>query len=227
MRSDYRYKSIPPSRIATFDIFSIGLMKHHVSALLEFDVTEIREKLHVLRRNGAKVPIPVVIERTNEKSAFEITAEIEHARNQELTDHAVVIHKKPTLPERLYYHMPGFARRVVWKIMLRNPKVAFRKMGNVVITSLGMMGRINSWLIHKSIHPISFGIGSVLRKPVAMGNEIKVREILNMTILVDHDVIDGAPMARMLNDLSKQIESGALMPDEQATGEGLSNNHSL
>ncbi|MBK7712617.1 MAG: hypothetical protein IPJ37_17885 [Bacteroidales bacterium] len=55
-------------------------------------------------------------------------------------------------------------------------------MGNVIVTSLGMTGRINGWFIHRSIHPVSFGIGSVLKKPVVTGNEIKIREILNMTI---------------------------------------------
>jgi len=39
-------------------------------------------------------------------------------------------------------------------------------------------------------------------------NEIKIREILNMTILVDHDVIDGAPMVRFLNDLTNYLETG-------------------
>jgi len=39
-------------------------------------------------------------------------------------------------------------------------------------------------------------------------NEIKIREILNVTILVDHDVIDGAPMVRFLNDLTKSVETG-------------------
>ena len=81
-------------------------------------------------------------------------------------------------------------------------------MGNAAVTSVGMMGRINGWFIHKSVHPISFGIGSVIKKPVVVDNEIKIREILNVTILVDHDVIDGAPMVRFLNDLTKSVETG-------------------
>jgi pyruvate/2-oxoglutarate dehydrogenase complex dihydrolipoamide acyltransferase (E2) component len=81
-------------------------------------------------------------------------------------------------------------------------------MGNVMITSVGMIGRINGWFIHTSVHPLSFGIGSILKKPVVIDNEIKIREILNMTILVDHDVIDGAQMVRFLKELTRQIESG-------------------
>jgi len=90
--------------------------------------------------------------------------------------------------------------------MLGNPRIAYKRMGNAVITSVGMMGKINGWFIHRSIHPISFGIGSIIKKPVVIDNEIKIREILNMTVLVDHDTVDGAPMVRFLNDLTKQIE---------------------
>ncbi len=259
MEDPWTYKRIPSSRIATFDTFTAGLSKHHVSALLEFDVTESRKKLRILRKqgidvsfngwlikvigstlhehpeaaaflynkrkllifndinismliekkvNGMKVPLPMVIEKTNLKSAAEISAEIEKAKDINLSDDDIVINKNSSFSERLYYHMPGFLRRLIWKIILGNPKMAYRKMGNAVITSVGMMGRINGWFIHKSIHPISFGIGSIIKKPVVINDEIKIREVLNMTILIDHDVIDGAPMVRLLNTLTKQIEDG-------------------
>ncbi len=259
MTDPWRYQNIPRSRIATFDIFAVGLRKHHIAAMLEFDVTESRAELRNLRKNGvavsfnawlikvigivlhrhpeasaylynkkkliifndinvslivekkignAKVPIPLVIEKINEKSALEITAEIEKAKNQELTSDDIVLKKQSTSYERLYYHLPGFLRRLFWKVLLLKPEAAFRTMGNVAVTSVGMMGKINGWFIHKSVHPLSFGVGSILKKPVVFGNEVKIREILNMTILVDHDVIDGAPMVRFLDDLTNYIETG-------------------
>jgi pyruvate/2-oxoglutarate dehydrogenase complex dihydrolipoamide acyltransferase (E2) component len=259
MTDSYQFKNIPRSRIATFDIFAVGLNKHHIVAMLEFDVTESRANLRNIRKNGitvsfnawlikiignvlykhseasaylynkkkliifndinvsvivekkigdTKVPIPMVIEKTNEKSALEITKEIEKAKNQELTLDDIVLKKKSTSYERFYYHLPGFLRRLFWKILLIKPKIAFRTMGNVAVTSVGMVGKINGWFIHKSVHPISFGVGSIIKKPVVIGNEIIIREILNMTILVDHDVIDGAPMVRFLDDLTNYIETG-------------------
>jgi len=259
MEQSYNYQKIPQSRIATFDVFAVGMLKHHVSALLEFDVTDSRRKLQDLRRNGInvsfngwiikiisnvlkqhpeasaflfsksrlivfedinisiavekqingkKVPIPLVLEKTNEKSAAGITLEIENAKKRELSEKDIVLEKKPAWYERLYYRLPGVVRRSVWKMMLKNPGFAFRKMGNVMITSVGMIGRINGWFIHTSVHPLSFGIGSILKKPVVIDNEIKIREILNMTILVDHDVIDGAQMVRFLKELTRQIENG-------------------
>jgi len=71
-----------------------------------------------------------------------------------------------------------------------------------------VIARVNGWFIHRSVHPVSFGIGSVIKKPVVVNDEVKVREILNMTILVDHDLVDGALMVYLLKDLTNSIESG-------------------
>ena len=125
-----------------------------------------------------------------------------------LSENEIVLNRQSDVYERLYYRLPGFLRRAVWKYMLRHPRVAFNNMGNAMVTSLGMMGRINGWFIHSSVHPISFGVGSVIKKAVVIQDEVRIREILNMTILFDHDVIDGAPMVRFVNDLTRYIENG-------------------
>ncbi len=170
---------------------------------------DINISVIVEKKVGDKaVPIPLVIENSNNKSAAEITAEIEKAKTRDISRSDIVLNREATFAENLYYSLPGFLRRTIWRIMLKNPRFVFRNMGNAVITSVGMMGRINGWFIQKSIHPVSFGVGSILRKPYVTDNEIKIRDILNMTILVDHDVIDGAPMVRFLNDLTKSVESG-------------------
>jgi hypothetical protein len=72
------YKKFHKSRIATFDTFSIGLEKHHVIALLEFDVTESRKNLKDLRKNGINIffngwlikMISTVLQKHPEASAY-------------------------------------------------------------------------------------------------------------------------------------------------------------
>jgi pyruvate/2-oxoglutarate dehydrogenase complex dihydrolipoamide acyltransferase (E2) component len=81
-------------------------------------------------------------------------------------------------------------------------------MGNVAITSIGMIGKVNGWFIPISVHPICFGIGRIAKKPVVVIDKIEIREVLNMTILLDHDVVDGAIMARFISRLSENIEKG-------------------
>jgi len=266
MINHFKYHKIPFSRVASFDVYSVSRLKNHVSALLEFDVTDSRIKLKAMKSQGhhvsfnawlikviskalekhpeaagyvcsrkklvtfqdtnisfliekkihdKKVPIPLLLKKTNEKSALDITREINHAKTQVLNDKDFVLGERLKVHERIYYHLPGIARRGIWRYMINHPKTAYRKMGNVAITSLGMMGRINGWFIHRSIHPISFGIGAIIEKPVVKKHEVTIREILNMTILLDHDALDGAPMVRFVNDLTECIENGHEIQKEE------------
>lgn len=155
---------------------------------------------------GTKVPIPLVIERAQQKSMEEIARAIESARKARLSGKDVVLQRKSGFFESLYYRLPGWARRTFWRYLLRHPKTAYRQMGNVGFTSVGMMGQIDGWFVHASVHPLCFGIGSIIKKPVVKDEAVVVREILNMTILIDHDVIDGAPMARFAQELVRRVE---------------------
>ncbi|MDD5508733.1 MAG: 2-oxo acid dehydrogenase subunit E2 [Bacteroidales bacterium] len=48
----------------------------------------------------------------------------------------------------------------------------------------------------------------MLKKPVILDNKLRIREILNITILLDHDVMDGAPMVRFLDYLTDHLGTG-------------------
>jgi pyruvate/2-oxoglutarate dehydrogenase complex dihydrolipoamide acyltransferase (E2) component len=159
--------------------------------------------------NGHKVPMPMVIEKTQERSIESITQLISDANAIALTEKDIVLQKKPHRLEGLYYSLPGFLRRMVWRYILYNPHVAFNTMGNVAVTSIGMMGNVKGWFIPASVHPLCFGISAITQKPVVVNNEIAIREVLNLTILLDHDVIDGGSMARFIRDLARNVEGGA------------------
>lgn len=161
--------------------------------------------------NGEKFPLPILLERANTLNIETITKELTDSKSKILTKNDVVIGRKATSFERLYYNLPGFFRKLIWRYLLAHPKTVFPKMGNVAVTSLGMYGKINGWFIPASIHPLCFGIGSIIKKPVVVNDKIEIREILNMTVLLDHDVIDGAQMARFINRLTKNVEKGIFL----------------
>jgi len=258
--TNYKITGFPDSRIATIDVCEIGKQKHHITGLLEFDVTLSRMKIREYNKThsekisfnawlisviastikkyeaaasflngknkliifddvnvsivvekeiqGTKVPIPLIIEKAHKASIASITKQISEAKNKEFTDNEIVLQKKAQKYERIYYVLPGFLRRYFWKFILKRPKIAYKKMGNVAFTTIGMMGKVNGWFIPISVHPVCFGISSIIKKPCVVDDKIEIREILNMSILIDHDVIDGAPMARLISDLAKNIESG-------------------
>ena len=69
----------------------------------------------------------MVIEKTNSKSASDIALEIENAKNQELSDYDIVLGKKSTLSEKLYYHLPGFSEELFGKLCLELPGLSSKK----------------------------------------------------------------------------------------------------
>ncbi len=161
-------------------------------------------------KQGIRVPIPLLIQHTNRKNPTEISREIEIARQKDIPENEVILHEKMSPIMKVYYYLPPFLRRYIWKTMIRHPRLAYGRMGNVVISSVGMMGRVNGWFIHSTLHPVSFGIGSITEKPWVIDGKICVREILHMTILFDHDVVDGGEMARFVNKLVRNIEQGSI-----------------
>lgn len=158
--------------------------------------------------DNQRVPIPLIIEKTQDKSIESITSHINVAKSKDLSNDDIVLHKKSNRIEQLYYHFPGFVRQLFWKYLVKNPKLSFNKMGNVAFTSLGMMGKVNGWFVPISVHPICFGISGIEKKPRVLDDKIVIREMLKMTILLDHDVVDGANMVRFISKLSANIENG-------------------
>ncbi|MCI1640445.1 MAG: 2-oxo acid dehydrogenase subunit E2 [Bacteroidales bacterium] len=259
---NYKTQKFPDSRIASIDICEVGKQKkHHITALIEADVTDSRKKIKEYNRThkdkisfnswlistiagcikkyeaaaaylygkrrlmifddinvsiivekdlgGTRVPIPLVIEKADKIGMAAINSQINEAKDKEFKETDITLHEKAGRIERLYYSMPGCVRRAFWKFLLKHPKTAYGKMGNVTFTSIGMMGKVNGWFIPIAVHPICFGISSIIKKPYVAHDAIEIREILNMSILIDHDVIDGAPMARFINELNNSIETGS------------------
>lgn len=178
--------------------------KRRVIIFNDINVSIVVEK----KINGQKVPIPLIIEKANDRSIESITKQINEARDEVMSDKDMVLQRRSGQMERIYYLLPGFIRRYFWRYLLKHPRLAYKRMGNVAVTSVGMMGNVNGWFIPKSVHPICFGISSVMKKPVVIDDKIEIREMLNITVLIDHDVIDGAAMARFISDLSDNIENG-------------------
>lgn len=170
----------------------------------EVNLTFIVEKMV----DGKALPIPLVIKNANTKTAVEINLEIENAKCGRINSDSLTINEERSRLERLYILLPKFIRLMVWKRIIQSPNFMFNKMGNVAITSVGNVGVDSGWFIHKSIHPVSFGLGSVTKKPVVIAEQIQIREIMNVTVLIDHDNLDGAPMFRFIKHLRTLINSG-------------------
>jgi pyruvate/2-oxoglutarate dehydrogenase complex dihydrolipoamide acyltransferase (E2) component len=91
----------------------------------------------------------------------------------------------------------------------RDPTMVTSMGGTVSITSIGMFGEGHSgWGIYAATGVLGLVVGSIAWKPAVVEGRIEPREILHLTVVFDHEVIDGAPAARFTQRLVELIESG-------------------
>lgn len=103
-------------------------------------------------------------------------------------------------------------------IMRRDPTVLVSMGGTVGITAVGMFGEgQGGWGIYTTPYSLGLVVGSTAWKPTVVPGGIEPREILNLTVVFDHDVIDGGPAARFTRRLVELIESGYGLDEVQAT----------
>lgn len=113
---------------------------------------------------------------------------------------------------RLALFVPGFARRLALRAMLWFPRVAKRQTGTVLMTAVGMFGGGTGWgFSAPGIHGLSVTVGGIAeRAAVTPGG--RPREVLCLTVSADHEVVDGAPLARFTRDLRALLESADGLP---------------
>ena len=101
----------------------------------------------------------------------------------------------------------------------RDPMISVSMGGTVALTSVGMFGGDHSgWGLSPTLHPIGLVVGGISLKPAVVDGRIEPREILNLTVTFDHDIVDGGPATRFVRRLVELIESGYGLNETDAEG---------
>jgi pyruvate/2-oxoglutarate dehydrogenase complex dihydrolipoamide acyltransferase (E2) component len=99
----------------------------------------------------------------------------------------------------------------------RDPTVSVSMGGTVALTSVGMFGGGHSgWGLSPTLHPLGLVVGGIAWKPAVVEGRIEPREILNLTVTFDHDIVDGAPATRFVRRLVELIEGACGLDEDQA-----------
>jgi pyruvate/2-oxoglutarate dehydrogenase complex dihydrolipoamide acyltransferase (E2) component len=104
---------------------------------------------------------------------------------------------------------PSFVRKFFIRLYMKNPQWMKNFGGTVVLSSIGMFGRGGGWgIAMMPMHTLGLLVGGIVEKPGVVDGRIEIREYLDLTINVDHDIVDGAPLARFARELVELIEKG-------------------
>jgi pyruvate/2-oxoglutarate dehydrogenase complex dihydrolipoamide acyltransferase (E2) component len=160
-----------------------------VAMLMEREIAgELRVVLHIVRA-------------ANTKSVLQIHREVRAAQRAQATESAELA------AVRLYDVLPRLVRRALIRLATHVPSLWKQCAGTVAVTAVGMVGTGGGWGIPITSHPLDVAVGGISEQPRIVDGRIAVREVLNLTISVDHDVIDGAPAARFGSRLRELLES--------------------
>jgi pyruvate/2-oxoglutarate dehydrogenase complex dihydrolipoamide acyltransferase (E2) component len=80
-----------------------------------------------------------------------------------------------------------------------------------------MFGEGGGWAVSPTNYTLQVTVGGISEKPRVVDGEIATRELLDLTVTFDHDVVDGAPATRFAQRLGELVEDArGLEPREEA-----------
>lgn len=181
----------------------------------DVDVTIIVER--TVPGADETLPMPYIIRKANEKSVAVISSEIRTAKQSPVAVGEVQIGStRAAWIAKISTMLPRFVRDwFFWQPLFSNPFLFKRMMGTVSVTALGMLGQGGmNWGIPIGMHPLIVAVGAIAKRPGIVHDQIVVREYVGLTVLFDHDITDGAPVARFIKRSQQLIADGyGLLPE--------------
>ena len=173
--------------------------------LIIFDDVNINAMVEV-EINGRKVPMPHIFKAVNKHSFRDIHDEMRHTQStpHETTEANFM---------RWFLRLPAFLRHLFYRIVLRFPQTLRKYSSPITVTAVGMFGSGSGWGIPMASFTLTVTLGTIVKKPSVVDGQIGIRDILHMTVSIDHDIVDGAPAARFMNELRELIEAARGLPE--------------
>ncbi|MFG1913155.1 2-oxo acid dehydrogenase subunit E2 [Kribbella sp. NPDC048928] len=121
-------------------------------------------------------------------------------------------HLSPSVRKQPWAHayllLPGFVRVALLGALHRLPRRQQALAGTVGVTAVGMFGAGAGWGIGFQLHTLSVVVGGIARRPIFFQGVLVERDFLQLTLSLDHDIVDGAPAARFVSRLRSLLVAG-------------------
>jgi pyruvate/2-oxoglutarate dehydrogenase complex dihydrolipoamide acyltransferase (E2) component len=172
--------------------------------LIVFDDVDVAT---LVEAEAGAVAIPHVVRAANRKSVREIHDEIRAVQARPASSPQ----RSGRLASLAARRVPGLMRRLFLRVLRRAPRSLKRLAGTTVVSAVGMFaGRGGGWAVAiVPLHTLALTLGGIVERPALVAGAVVAHEYLDVTVSVDHDVVDGAPAARFVHALRSSIESGA------------------
>jgi hypothetical protein len=94
----------------------------------------------------------------------------------------------------------------------RSTKRVHLATGTMQVTAIGMFaGGVGFAIAPPTLATLVIVVGGLSRRPIAVDDQIVIHDVLDLTITIDHNVVDGAPATRFGAELRRLMESAAAL----------------
>lgn len=206
----------PPLSLTAFVIASLGraaAAHPHVHAyrdwrgrLVEHRHVDVQTLIEVPTDQGPFGMVHVVRD-ADVRSVAEISAELRAVKTDPATTTTgrLLTTVAPTLGR-----LPGLYR-AMYAAMSRSRRVHLAT-GTVQVTAVGMFADGAGFAIAPpTLASLVVVVGGLAKRPRVVGDRIEVRDVLDLTVTIDHNIIDGAPATRFGADLRRLMHTAAVL----------------
>jgi pyruvate/2-oxoglutarate dehydrogenase complex dihydrolipoamide acyltransferase (E2) component len=158
---------------------------------------------------GERIPRQITVRDAANRSVEQIWAEVHAARQRAGRSGALGREDRRTLRmARTLGWIPRPVRTLALRAVVNDPFRIKRMSGTTLVTSVGSFGDVPGFAIPylRSPRAVSFVVGNVSPRPAVVDGSVCPREILSMTVVFNHDIVDGAPAARFVSRLRRRVE---------------------
>jgi pyruvate/2-oxoglutarate dehydrogenase complex dihydrolipoamide acyltransferase (E2) component len=206
----------PPSSLTAFVVASVAR-----AAAAHPEVHAYRDWRGRLVRHGY-VDVATLVEISTPQGVFGLPHVVHDADIRTVPDITAELHRVKREPstsrsgqwlERaapIGTRVPGVVR-AMYTVMARSVR-ARQRVGTVAVTAVGMFAGGGGYgITPMSLMSLEVVVGGMSQRPRVVNGQVEAREVLDLTLSIDHNVVDGAPAARFGAEVRQLMENAVVL----------------
>ncbi len=207
----------PPASVTAFVIASVAraaaahpevhAYRNWRGQLVMHQHVDVSTLVEVPRAQGL-FPVNHVLYDADTRDVPDLTAELHRVKRQPAATSGTEKLFQRVAPAAT--HVPG-ALRGMFAVMARSVAVR-QRIGTVSVSAVGMFGGGGGFGITPlTLFSLGVLVGGMAQRPKVVNGQVEVHDVLDLTLTIDHNVVDGAPAARFAAGLRDLIERAAVL----------------
>jgi pyruvate/2-oxoglutarate dehydrogenase complex dihydrolipoamide acyltransferase (E2) component len=214
----------PPSSLTAFVIASVAraaaahpeihAYRNWRGQLVTHQHVDVTTMVEIPRAQGP-FPQAHVLHDADARDVPDLTAELHRVKRDPAATSGLEKWFQRAVP--IITHVLG-ALPAMYAVMARSVAVR-QRIGTVVVTSVGMFAAGGGFgVTPMTLFSLGVVVGGMAQRPKVVDGQVAVSDVLDLTLAIDHNVVDGAPATRFGAELRDLLERAAVLsPSDRPT----------